>query len=150
MQKREGVFLQAPTLCSHFWLSFLPSHFWLSISNVFSQHLFLLKQQKIIKKKTTIEKKKMQRKEGAYLQTLTLPFHFWFPLLASCFYLFISSTFSLASSFSQAEEKKEKHKTKSQKRKKMQRKEGNYLSSLISAFGMKRSSRFSLSTFLQC
>jgi hypothetical protein len=63
------------------------------------------------KKKTKNHReKKMQKKEGAYLQTLTLPSHFWLPLLASCFYLFVSSIFSLASSSSQAEEKKEKHK----------------------------------------
>jgi hypothetical protein len=53
----------------------------------------------------------MQRKEGAYFQTFTLPSHFWLLLLASYFYPFVSSTFSLASS-SQVEEKKEKHKEK--------------------------------------
>jgi len=50
----------------------------------------------------------MQRREGAYLQAFVLPFHFWLPLLASCFYTFVSSILSLASSFSQAKEKKEK------------------------------------------
>jgi hypothetical protein len=65
------------------------------------------------------EKKKMQRREGVYLQALALPSHFWLPLLASCFCPFVSSTFSLASFFSQAEEKKEKHKEiKPHKRKK--------------------------------
>ncbi len=29
----------------------------------------------------------MQRNEGVYLQAFTLPFHFWLPLLASCFCL---------------------------------------------------------------
>jgi hypothetical protein len=28
MEKREGTFLQAPTLPSHFWLPPLPSHFY--------------------------------------------------------------------------------------------------------------------------
>jgi hypothetical protein len=55
----------------------------------------------------------MQRNEGAYLQALTLPFHFWLPLLASCFCPFVSSTFSFASSSSsQAEGKKKYHKEK--------------------------------------
>ncbi len=48
----------------------------------------------------------MQRMEGVYLQALTLPSHFWLPLLASLFCPFISSAFSLASSYSQAKEKK--------------------------------------------
>jgi len=70
----------------------------------------------------------MQRKEGAYLQVLILPSHFWLSLLASCFYPFVSSAFFLASSSSQAEEKKEKHK---EKQNKMQGKEGAYLFSLL-------------------
>jgi Na+/H+ antiporter NhaD/arsenite permease-like protein len=91
----------------------------------------------------------MQRKEGAYLQVLTLPFHFWLLLLASYFCPFVSSTFSLASSSFQAKEKKEKHKEKKTiKKKKMQRREGTYLSYLVFAFGMKHSSCFLLSTFL--
>ncbi len=43
MQRREGAFLQAPTLPFHFWLPFLPSHFWPFVLNVFSWHLFLFK-----------------------------------------------------------------------------------------------------------
>jgi hypothetical protein len=54
----------------------------------------------------------MQKREGAYLQGFTLPSHFCLLLLASCFFPFISSAFTLASSSSQAKEKKNKHKEK--------------------------------------
>jgi len=54
----------------------------------------------------------MQRKEGAYLQALVLPFHFWLWLLASYFCLFVSSTFSLA--FSSSQVGKRKRNTKKQ------------------------------------
>jgi hypothetical protein len=68
----------------------------------------------------------MQRKEWIYLQVLILPAHFGAPLLPSCFCLFISSTFSLASSSFQVEEKKKKNKEKkSYKRKKNVEKEGS-------------------------
>jgi hypothetical protein len=50
----------------------------------------------------------------------------------------------MASSSSQAKKKKKKHKEK-----KKQRREGAYLSSLTSTFGMKRSSCLLLSMFLQ-
>jgi hypothetical protein len=52
------------------------------------------------KKKNPKRRKIMQRREGAYLQASTLPSHFWLSLLASCFWFFVSSTFSLAFSFS--------------------------------------------------
>jgi hypothetical protein len=62
----------------------------------------------------------------------------------------------MASSSSQVEKKTHTH--KNTKKKKMQRREGAYLSSLASAFGMKRSSflllsrsfNVELSMFLQC
>jgi hypothetical protein len=100
---------------SHSTLSFLAFIFALSLLPFYFKRFLLASSsfqatENEKKKKKTIEKKKMQRKEGAYLQTLTFPSHFWLPLLASCFYFFISSIFSLASSSSQAEEKKEKHK----------------------------------------
>jgi hypothetical protein len=44
MQRRDGVFFQALTLPSHFWLPLLPSHFCLSVSNVFFWRLFVFKQ----------------------------------------------------------------------------------------------------------
>jgi len=53
----------------------------------------------------------MHRREGAYFQALILPSHFWLLLLASCFYPFVSSTFTLASSF-QVEEGKKTQKKK--------------------------------------
>jgi hypothetical protein len=36
MQRKEGVFLQAPTLPSHFWVLLLPSHFYPFVLNAFS------------------------------------------------------------------------------------------------------------------
>ncbi len=49
----------------------------------------------------------MQRKEGAFLQTPALPFHFWLPLLPPilpfCFKCFLLASFS-----SQEEEKEKK------------------------------------------
>jgi hypothetical protein len=60
-KRREGDFLQAPVLPSHFWLLLLPSHFCPFVSNTFFWHLLLLKQKKKKKhkEKKTIEKKKM-------------------------------------------------------------------------------------------
>ncbi len=74
----------------------------------------------------------MQRREGAYLQALTLPSHFWLSLVASYFCPFVSNAFSLASS-SQAEEKKRKHKGKKNHRKKKcrERKEHTFFLSLL-------------------
>ncbi len=69
----------------------------------------------------------MQRKEGAYLQALTLPCHFWLPLLPSCFCPFISSAFTLASSFSQVEEKKKKNTKKKNHREKKNAEKGRSL-----------------------
>jgi flagellar biosynthesis protein FlhB len=99
---------------SHFTISFLAFIFALSLLSFYFKRFLLASSSSQAtenekKKKKTIKKKKMQRKEGAYLQILTLPSHFWLPLLASCFYFFVSNDFSLASSSSQAEEKKEKH-----------------------------------------
>jgi len=69
----------------------------------------------------------MQRREGAYLQTLVLPSHFWLPLLASCFYPFVSNVFSLAFFSSQAKEKKKKHKEKKTIEKKKNAEKGGSL-----------------------
>jgi hypothetical protein len=46
------------------------------------------------KKKNHKEKKKCKKREGAYLQALVLPFHFWLSFLPSHFCTFISSAFS--------------------------------------------------------
>jgi hypothetical protein len=65
-------------------------------------HRFLLLKHKEDKthNKTT---KKTKRREGAYLQTPTLPSHFWLLLLPFCFKHFLLSSFS-----SQAKTKKKK------------------------------------------
>jgi hypothetical protein len=90
---------------------------------------------------SSTRKKKQKRKNAeiggkfpsrSYFALLFLPFHFKH---------FLLSTFFFSSG------RKEK---KTIKKKKMQRKEGTYLSSLAFAFGMKCSSCFLLSTFLQC
>jgi hypothetical protein len=57
-------------------------------------------------KHTRKQQKKTKRREGAYLQALALPFHFWLSLLP-----FYSKCFLLASSSYQVEEK-EKNKEK--------------------------------------
>jgi hypothetical protein len=88
----------------------MASYFCHFVSNIFSL-AFSSSQAK--KKKTQRKrkpyKKKMQRKEGAYFQTLALPFHFWLLLLASWVCHFISSTFFLAFSSSQAGKNKHTH-----------------------------------------
>jgi hypothetical protein len=103
--KKGGIFLQAPTLPSHFWLLLLPFCF-----KCFSWHFLLLKQKKITKNiwNKTIKKIKMHRKEGAFLQAPTMAFHFWLPLLFSPLLPFCFKGFLLASSSSQTEEKKRK------------------------------------------
>jgi len=128
--------------CFYLWPPFLPfcfKHFFFNI--------FFFSSQK--QKKKNAKKKKMQRRERAYFQALTLPSHFWLLFLASYFCHFISSTFSLAFASSQARKKTQKKKT-IEKKKKCKEREGTYLFSLISAFGVKHSSCFLLSTFLQC
>jgi hypothetical protein len=105
MQRKEGPFLQAPILPSHFWVPLLPSHLCVSVSNAFSWHLFLLKQKG---GKKTIEKKTNAKKGRSFL----LSSHFTlsllgpastFPLLPFCFKHFLRT-----SSSSQGDEKKEK------------------------------------------
>jgi hypothetical protein len=62
-------------------------------------HLLLFKHKKNKTHKNNI--KKTKRREGVYFQALALLSHFWLPLLPFCFKHFL-----LASSFSQAKEKK--------------------------------------------
>jgi len=64
------------------------------------RHLFILKHKEDKTHKFFF--KKMKRKEGTYFQALTLPSHFWLPLLPFCFKRFL-----LAPS-SQVKEKKKK------------------------------------------
>jgi hypothetical protein len=111
---------------------------------------FSSRRKKKNKQKKTIEKKKMQRREGGSLQAFALPFHFWLPFLPSCFYLFASNTFSSSSFSSQAEIKNTKKKKPIEKKKKWRKGREFNLFSFASIFGMKRSSCFLLSTFLQC
>jgi hypothetical protein len=101
------------------------------------------RKQKEKEKKKHKKIKCKERRELTFKLSL-LPSHFWLPLLASYFCPFVLSTFSFASFSFQVEEKKEKHKEKNAKKK------GAYLFSLDSTFGMKCSSCFLLSTFLQC
>jgi hypothetical protein len=64
LQRKDGAFLQAPNLPSHFWFPLLPSHFCSFVSNALFSHLLLLKQKK---KKENIEKKKNAKKGGTFL-----------------------------------------------------------------------------------
>jgi hypothetical protein len=74
----------------------------------------------------------MQVKEGAYLQTPALPFHFWLLLLPSRFCppasALLFPTLSPSIFFFSSKKKEKKHKEKKTiEKKKMQRKEGAYL-----------------------
>jgi hypothetical protein len=151
-KRREGAYLQALALPSHFWVPLLPFYF----------KCFLLassSSQVERKKQKNHRKKRNANKEGNFLSnshsvisflgpTSVLPFlpfcfkrfllfssrikekknaekggslfsssrsthsHFWLLILDSCFCLFISSAFFMASSSSQAEKKDKKHKEK--------------------------------------
>jgi hypothetical protein len=116
---KQGTYLQALILPSHFWLSLLPSRFCTSISSVFLWHLLLFKQ-KILKKhkeQKPIEKKKYVEKGGSLLSSS----HFAFSLLAPASTLpllhFCFKCFLLTSS-SQAEKKKKNTKKKKTHREK--------------------------------
>jgi hypothetical protein len=74
------------------------------------------------KEKKIIEKKKMQRREGAYLQAPFLPFIF-----GSCSCLFVSSTFSWHFLLFKQKKKKEKHKEKQIHKKKKNCRKGREL-----------------------
>ncbi len=63
-------------------------------------------------KHTRKQQKKPREKEGTYLQTLTLPSHFWLPFLPICFKCFLLTS----SSFQLQEEKKEKKNHKEEKK----------------------------------
>jgi hypothetical protein len=72
------------------------------------------------------------------------------PLLPFCFYPFFSSFIPDIFFFSnRKKERKTQRKKNHRKEEKMQMREGAYLSSLAFAFGMKCSSCFLLSTFLE-
>jgi len=102
------------------------------------------------KRKKNHRTKKNSKKE----RSLPLSSHFALSFLAPTSTLlllpFCFKCFLLAS-FSSQPKKKHTHKEKKnhRKEKKMQRREGAYLSSLDSTFGMKRSSCLFFSTFLQ-
>jgi hypothetical protein len=73
MQRKEGDYIQAPTMPSHFWLLLLPSYFYPFVSSVFSWHLLLLKQKK---RKTNTKGKKNHRKEKKCREEKELTFIF--------------------------------------------------------------------------
>jgi len=114
MQRREGIFLQAPVLPFHFWVPLLPSHFCPSVSNAFPWHLLLLKEKKRKEKKNHIEKKKC--KEGKELSfklslcPLTFGSHFCPPASALPF-----QTLSLGIFFFSSRRKEKKRETKKKK-----------------------------------
>ncbi len=149
MKTKERTYLQVLSLPFHFQLSLLPSCFCPFVSNTFFQHFLLFKQKK--RKKKPQKRKKNAKKGGS----LPSSFHFAFSLLTPAFALlflpFRFKRFLLGIFFFSSKRRKRKHTKKKnhRKEKKMQRKEGAYLSSLASAFGMKCSSCFFLSTFLQ-
>ncbi len=201
MQRREGAFLQGPTLPFHFQFPLLPSHFCPSVSNIFFDIFFFSSRRKEKKNhreeknaekgrsflsssyfalsllapafalsllpfcfkcfllasfcfqaiffKKTIEKKKNAKKGGNFTPSSS---HSTLLLLApTSSLLFLSFCFKcfLLGIFSFLSRRIKKKKKKPQRKKKMQRRKGIYLSSLAFAFGLKRSSCFLLSIFLQ-
>jgi hypothetical protein len=134
IKRREGAYLQAFVLPSHFWLPLLPfyfKHFLLaSSSSQAKKKKKKTKKKKCRKRKalsfklplyplnfgscfslptfalmfqmfsysifffSNIMGKKMHKREGAFLEALTLPFHFWLPLLPSHSCRSISNIFS--------------------------------------------------------
>jgi hypothetical protein len=86
-KRREGTYLQAPTLPSHFWLSFLPFCFERSLLTSSSSQLEE-------KKKKQRKKNHREEKEGVFLQAFALFSHFLLLLLPFHFYPSISNAFS--------------------------------------------------------
>ncbi len=112
MQRREGFFLQAPTLPSHFQLLLLPSHFCPSVSNTFSLHLLLLKQKKKEnKEKNHKEEKKCREGEALSFKLplcpLTFGSHFW-PLISALLFQALSLQHILFLKQKEKKHKKEK------------------------------------------
>jgi hypothetical protein len=69
-------------------------------------------------KKTT--KKKTKRREGAYFQAPTLPFHFWLSLLPFCFKRFLlASSSSQARKINKQRKKNHREEKKCKKRRKL-------------------------------
>jgi len=91
-------------------------------------------------KKTT--KNKTKKRERAYLQAPTLPFHFWFPLLPFYFKCFLLASFS-----SQTKEKKRKTKKKNHREEK-KCKEGREFSFKLPLCPVTFNSRFCLHFYL--
>jgi len=101
------------------------------------------------KEKKTIEKKKNTKKGGNLPSSFCFAFSLLTPTSALLFLPFRFKCILLGIFFFQTKGKKKSQRKKTIERKEMQRKEGAYISSLASAFGMKCSSWFFLSTFLQ-
>ncbi len=140
MQKKEGAFLQAPTLPSHFWLLLLVSHFWLPflpshfcpptsalLLQTFSPNIFFFSSRR--KEKKTIQKKKNATKERSLLLSSHFALSFLAPTSTFLFFPFYFKHFLLASSYFQAKEKKNKEKTIEKKN--MQRNKGAYLQPFV-------------------
>jgi hypothetical protein len=120
MQRREGVFLQALALPSHFWVLLLPSHF-----KCFFWHLLLFKHKK---RKENHREEKNAEKGRSFPLNSALAFHFWFPLLPFCFCPFVSNTFSWHLLFLKQKKRKEKQRKKNHREEKNVEKEGSLLS----------------------
>ncbi len=94
MQRREGAFLQALALPSHFWLPLLASHFCPFVSNAFFWQLFIFKQ----KKQKTIEKKKNVKKGKSFPSSSYFTLSLLAPTFALLLFPFCFKPFFLASS----------------------------------------------------
>jgi len=111
MQRREGIFLQAFTLPSHFWLPLLPLLFQMLFPGIFFFSSRRKKKQHK-EKKTHRKYLKIQRRDGAFFKTFTLHSHFWLSLLPSHFCPFVSNIFSRHLLLLKQKKRKEKHKEK--------------------------------------
>ncbi len=139
MQRREGTYLQALALPSHFWLLLLPFRLCTSISSVLKKNaekgrslpLSSLSTLSLLALASTfpllhscfkcfllafsspqIEEKKNAKKGGTYFQAPTLPSHFWLLLLP-----FRLKRFLLASSSQIGKKKKKIHRKEKKCRK---------------------------------
>jgi len=109
-RRREGAYLQTPTLPSHFWLPLLHFRFKCFFLASFSSQIKKIKI-KTIEQKINVEKGKSLPSRSCSTFSLLTPAS-TLPLLHFCFKRFL-----LASSSSQAEEKKNTH-THTQRKKK--------------------------------
>jgi hypothetical protein len=133
-KRKEGAYLQAPVLPSHFWFLLLPSHFYPFVLNGFSFIYFssqVEEMKKKTKKKKTIEKKKNAEKGRSFPLSSCSAMSLLALASALLVLPFCFKHFFLTSSSSQTEEKKKNQRKKTiEKKKWRERKEFTFKLSL--------------------